>query len=235
MAIDQRYTKWVKKEGKKGYVIDTRTGKKVTGNVRLVADTTKGKAGEVQKYKRGVGKGVRAMAAGAGVQPGKKPGKPAPSAGGRVTVRKDAVKPDTKKDEVKKPKDKVNTAAARDRAMAGRAGLTSRRAGSRTATSATVSSAKATPRPSAKPAASQGNGSPAARIRAAVINAVSGAGGGRRPASANGWSGFAVQPAQRPSTKAKPVSSAAAAKAEAARKARAKAAAKAQAKWQSGR
>lgn len=73
MAIKQQYTKWVKKEGKRGYVIDTRTGKKVTGKIKLVTDTTRGKAGEKQTYKKGVGQGnkPKPSARGAGVMPGR--------------------------------------------------------------------------------------------------------------------------------------------------------------------
>lgn len=236
-VVSQSRTMWVKKgqtlsNGKiatEGYLAqygkDTR---RVTARVQMKKQTGGVASGDIQEYKGGK-RVTRTMG---GKKPDATAGKPkSPTTRGKVT---NPPAPDVKPD--KKPKkDTFNTRAARDRAMANRAGMTSRRAGNRAATSATVSSAKATPRPSAKPTASQGNGSPAARIRAAVINAVSGSGGGRRPTSANGWSGFAVQPAQRPGTKAKPTSSAAAAKAEAARKAKAKAAAKAQAKWQSGR
>ena len=78
MAIRQEFTKWVKKPGKKGYVIDTRTGKKVTGKIKLVADTTKGKAGESQSYKKGRGQAVarKATAQGSGQMPGRKPSGP---------------------------------------------------------------------------------------------------------------------------------------------------------------
>ena len=53
--ISQSDTRWVKKEGKRGYVEQVSTGKRVTGRVALVKDTTKGKAGTTQRYKAGTG------------------------------------------------------------------------------------------------------------------------------------------------------------------------------------
>ena len=53
--ISQSDTRWVKKEGKRGYVEQISTGKRVTGRVALVKDTTKGKAGTTQRYKAGTG------------------------------------------------------------------------------------------------------------------------------------------------------------------------------------
>ena len=53
--ISQSDTRWVKKEGKRGYVEQVSTGKRVTGRVALVKDTTKGKAGTTQRYKAGIG------------------------------------------------------------------------------------------------------------------------------------------------------------------------------------
>lgn len=76
-SISQSDTRWVKKPGKKGYVEQISTGKKVTGNIKLVADTTKGKAGQTQRYVKGVGKNVLAEAKGGGVRPGKPKAAPA--------------------------------------------------------------------------------------------------------------------------------------------------------------
>ena len=53
--ISQSDTRWVKKEGKRGYVEQVSTGKRVTGRVALVKNTTKGKAGTTQRYKAGIG------------------------------------------------------------------------------------------------------------------------------------------------------------------------------------
>jgi len=80
MAIKQEYTKWVKKPGQKGYVIDTRTGKKVTGGIKLVADTTKAKAGQTQTYKKGRGQAVAKKPSGRGG--GQMPGSSKTSGGG---------------------------------------------------------------------------------------------------------------------------------------------------------
>ena len=77
--ISQSDTRWVKRPGKRGYVEQVSTGKRVTGKVKLVANTTKGKAGETQMYKKGVAKKVTPMAKGAGVKPGT-PGKSASAA-----------------------------------------------------------------------------------------------------------------------------------------------------------
>lgn len=52
-AISQSDTRWVKKPGQAGFVQQISTGKKVTGKVALVADTTKGKAGQVRTYSKG--------------------------------------------------------------------------------------------------------------------------------------------------------------------------------------
>jgi len=51
--ISQSDTRWVKKSGKRGYVEQISTGKRVTGKVNLVADTTKGKAGQTRTYSKG--------------------------------------------------------------------------------------------------------------------------------------------------------------------------------------
>ena len=53
--ISQSDTRWVKRDGKGGggYVEQISTGKKVSGKVNLVADSTKGKAGETRSYKAG--------------------------------------------------------------------------------------------------------------------------------------------------------------------------------------
>lgn len=155
MAIDQRYTKWVKKEGKRGYVVDTRTGKKVTGNVKLVADTTKGKAGEVQKYKAGVGRKVQAQAAGAGVKPGR-PKAPTARPQGAATTNRPVPKtatPPAAKPTPKRPASAMS-ASEREKMSKGRPGWKSgaRRpasyqagagTGSRRTTSPTVSGAVA--------------------------------------------------------------------------------------------
>lgn len=51
--ISQSDTRWVKKAGQRGYVEQISTGKRVTGKVTLVSDTTKGKAGQTRVYKGG--------------------------------------------------------------------------------------------------------------------------------------------------------------------------------------
>lgn len=113
MAINQQYTKWVKKPGQKGYVIDTRTGKKVTGGIKLVADTTKGKAGETQKYVKGRGQAVKPSAAGGGQKPGQRPGGTTGGATGGSTkpTTPPAQKPGKKPTAVQKAKKKMGAAA----------------------------------------------------------------------------------------------------------------------------
>lgn len=88
--ISQSDTRWVKKEGKRGYVEQISTGKRVTGKVKLSADTTKGKAGETQRYKAGVGKKASPNAAGGGTTGGKPK---SPSAGSSSTSRSNPAGP----------------------------------------------------------------------------------------------------------------------------------------------
>lgn len=80
--VSQSDTRWVKKTGKKGYVEQISTGKRVTGRVALVKDTTKGKAGSTQRYKKGTGlkqTGAKPAAAGGGRKPGRASTSSAPS------------------------------------------------------------------------------------------------------------------------------------------------------------
>ena len=51
--ISQSNTKWVKKPGKAGYVIDTRTGKKLTGKVQIVKEGSTTNINNVATYKNG--------------------------------------------------------------------------------------------------------------------------------------------------------------------------------------
>lgn len=114
MAIKQEYTKWVKKPGQKGYVIDTRTGKKVTGGIKLVSDTTKGKAGQTQMYKKGRGQAVgrKPSAMGGGQMPGgsKKVGGGSGGSGGK-TPPPATDKPGKKATDLQKAKKKMGAAA----------------------------------------------------------------------------------------------------------------------------
>lgn len=71
--ISQSDTKWVKKPGQRGYVVQISTGKRVTGKVKLVKGTTKGSAGQTQRYSKGVGKNLPAANAGGGQRPGQRP------------------------------------------------------------------------------------------------------------------------------------------------------------------
>lgn len=51
--ISQSDTKWVKKPGKAGYVIDTRTGKKLTGKIQIVKEGSTTNINNVATYKNG--------------------------------------------------------------------------------------------------------------------------------------------------------------------------------------
>ena len=129
-----------------------------------------------------------------------KPAAPRPKTGTGSTGSRDVKKPQDKgTDKPKKPKDKIHTRNARDRAMAGRAGLTATSRG-RTGMSGTVSSAGEKRRMQNRVLASRnatsasrpssGNGSPAARIRSAVISAFAGRGGSSKPPASTGISQY---------------------------------------------
>ena len=102
--ISQSDTRWVKKEGKRGYVEQVSTGKRVTGRVALVKNTTKGKAGTTQRYKAGTGlkqTGKPSKPKGAGpnpkvitpkiIIPVDPPNPPAPTGGSKAATRRNEI------------------------------------------------------------------------------------------------------------------------------------------------
>ena len=161
--VSQSDTRWVKKTGKKGYVEQISTGKRVTGRVALVKDTTKGKAGSTQRYKKGTGLkqiGAKPAAAGGGRKPGRASTSSAPSTSASAptvtkvkvgTVRRGAAgRQDNRWNGTKwvpvvskRAPAKANPAAHASGGKPAVAQKPPRATGSRTATSGTVASAVA--------------------------------------------------------------------------------------------
>lgn len=101
--ISQSDTRWVKKDGKRGYVEQVSTGKRVTGRVALVKNTTKGKAGTTQRYKAGTGlkqtgkakpakpRGPVADSAVTVTPPADPPKPPTPNGGSKAATRRNEI------------------------------------------------------------------------------------------------------------------------------------------------